>query len=115
VIDWGAVVMGPVVGVFGELITYTPAADSPIYTGAPFSITGIFDEGYSPSDPLADPSVSTAQPRLGVQLSQMPAGFISELAQGDTFTVVRTGRRYIVKLGMDDSHGAARLDANLAP
>ena len=67
-----------------------------------FTSAGEFDQG-----------VTTSNPRLGIQLSQFPAGFDPKLAQGDRFTVKRTGRTYVVKLGMPDGQGGARLDANL--
>lgn len=114
-IDWDALVIGPTVGVFGQPVTYIPGAGSPVFDEGPFDITAVFDEGYSPADQFSDPSVSTSQPRLGIRLSEFPDGYEAETAQGDTFLVQRTGKTYIVKLGMADGYGGARLDANLAP
>lgn len=104
-VDWNGLVIGPLMEVFGEPVTYTPAGGSPI------SLTAVFDEAYTPVQLVADPSVMSVMPVLGVQLSQMPVGYDPENAQGDQFTV--RGHTYVVKAGKPDSHGAARLEANL--
>ena len=84
-----------------------------LFRSAPLPIKAIFDDGYFGAGNQGDPLVTTSLPRLGVQMSQFPAAFDPEAAQGDTFVVVRTGKTYVVKTGMADSHGGARLDANL--
>lgn len=109
-IDWNAVVLAPVMGVFGERVRYMPA------NGAPFDTThSVFDDGFQEVDPLGSPGVLSSHPVLGIQLSEFPAGFDAKEAQGDIFTVLRTGVTYIVKSGEPDSHGHALLRANLAP
>lgn len=107
-IDWDALVLGPLNAVFGEPVTYMP------YRGAPFAITGIFDEAYTPVTLVSDPAVTTARPVLGVRLSEFPANFNPETAQGDRLTILRTGEIFVVKAGKTDSHGHARLELNLA-
>jgi hypothetical protein len=110
VIDWSAVVLAPVMGVFGEQVVYMPAA------GAPFTIQhGVFDDGFVAIDPFGPPAVLSSHPVLGILLSEFPTGFDAKEAQGDRFTVVATGKTYVVKDGEPDSHGHALLRANLAP
>jgi len=112
VIDFDALVLGPSMQVFGALVTYEPALSSPVAAGGSFDVTAIFDDGFVSAGEF-DQGVITSNPRLGIQLSQFPAGFDPKLAQGDRFTVRKTGRTYVVKLGMPDGQGGARLDANL--
>jgi hypothetical protein len=110
VIDWNAVVLGPVMGVFGQQVLYQPA------NGTPFTIFhGVFDNGFVEVDPIGSPGVLSAKPVLGIQLSEFPAGFDAKEAQGDFFTMLSTGVTYIVKGGEADSHGHALLRANVAP
>jgi hypothetical protein len=109
-IDWSAVVLAPVMAVFGEEVRYMPAA------GAPFTIKhGVFDAGFAPVDPFSAPAVLSSHPVLGILLSEFPPGFDAKEAQGDRFTVMASGITYIVKAGEPDSHGHALLRANLAP
>ena len=102
-------VVGPVVGTFGQPVDYTPAGGSTV------RITAVFTEAYVSIDPMGPPGVSSVGPRLGVQVSQLAAGWDPINAQGDTFTVVLTGKTYVVRQGMPDGKGRANLDANLAP
>jgi hypothetical protein len=108
VIDWNALVVGPVMGVFAQPVTYVPAG------GAPISITAVFDEAFQEVTLPGDASVLSTGPMLGVQLSQMPAGFDPEASQGDQFTVLATGATYVVRQGQPDGHGWALLLANEA-
>lgn len=101
-IDWDQVVIGPTVAVFGEAITYLPAA------GGSLSITGVFDEAYSDVDLAGGTAVTTDSPVLGVQLSQFPA----TPAQGDQLTVMRTATTYVIREVRPDGHGSARLLLN---
>lgn len=107
-IDWDTLVLAPLAQVFGQPVDYTPAG------GQTVRISGVFDAGYVSVDPLGEPGAVSVGPRLGVQVSQLPAGWDPRNAEGDTFTVVATGKTYRVRLGMPDSHGWARLDANAA-
>ncbi|VVE12865.1 hypothetical protein PCA20602_02727 [Pandoraea capi] len=100
-INWGAEVLGPLMGVFGEPVQYRPRA------GAPLTINGVFDDAYQKEMLFSDASVelTTVQAVLGVQLSQ----FDVPPVQNDQLTVVRTGASYVVKDVRVDSHGGAKL------
>jgi hypothetical protein len=105
VIDWDALLHAPVMGVFGEAarVTYSIA-------GAPaITVDGIFDEGSTAIDALAQPGVLALQPRLGIRLSQFPPDFEPRNARGDTF--VARGRTYVVTKGDPDGKGWAILEA----
>ena len=95
-------------GVFGEPVTYTIGLQS-------YALTGVFDEAFTSVDALSDPGVMSVHPVLGVRLSELPSSYDPENAQGDKFTIARTGITYVVKAGHRDGHGHARLNANLAP
>ncbi len=100
-VDWDAAVLGPVMSVFAEPITYTPAA------GAPFSAAGVVDEAYHAIAGLGEDGVAltTEIPVVGVQLST----FLQAPVQGDQLTVARTGITYAVKEVRSDGHGWAKL------
>ena len=104
-INWDSLVLGPTLAQFGEAVTYTYA------TGAPISITGVFDEQYLGVEPADGQTVTSAMPVLGVQLSQFPA----RPQQGDGVFIVRTAQRFIVREVRPDGHGAAKLMLNDAP
>lgn len=113
-IDWSRLVVGPCMGIFGEPVTYFPGLRSPIYTGGPpLPITAIFTDAYASAGALAEPGVNTDLPMIGVQLSQFPATFEPDRAQGDMFRLERTGQTFIVKSGQPDGRGGAKLLANL--
>jgi hypothetical protein len=103
-VDWDAILIGPVDGIFGEPATYFPA------TGGSWAITGIFDEAYVEVALAGGMGVTSARPVIGVQLSQF-LFYIPQ--QGDTLTIARTGETFIVKEVRDDGHGAAQLLLNL--
>lgn len=104
-IDWDSLVIGPCVAdVFGEAVTYTYA------TGAPISITGVYDDQYQGLEPADGQTVTTSMPVLGVQLSQFPA----PPQQGDGVFIQRTGEQYVVREVRPDGHGAAKLMLNQA-
>ncbi|GAB7525327.1 head-tail joining protein [Paraburkholderia sp. 2C] len=100
-IDWDAEVIGPLMDVFGEPVTYMPAA------GGSFSVDGVFDDAYLKEVMFEDAStgVTEVSAVLGVRMSQFP----SPPAQNDRLTVPRTGATYIVKQPRVDSHGGAKL------
>jgi hypothetical protein len=103
-IDWDKAVLAPVMGVFGEAVTYSPSV------GTPFAITGIFDEAYHEVDLVEGAPVNTVIPILGVRLepfSVMPS-------QGDTLTITRTGESYVVRDVRVDGKGGAKLLLNEA-
>lgn len=95
---------------FGETVDYTTAG------GVTVTLPdAVFDEAYTSVSALSEPGVTSVRPVLGVRIALMPAGFDAQNAQGDRFTVRRTGVTYVVKTGEPDGHGWARLDATLAP
>lgn len=100
-IDWDSVVIGPLMGVFAEPVTYLPLA------GGSLSVTGVFDDAYQKEVMFEDATtgVTEVSASIGVQLSQ----FASPPVQNDRLTLVRTGTTYIVKQVRVDSRGAARL------
>jgi hypothetical protein len=102
-IDWDTLVIGPLQGVFGEPVTYTPAV------GSPFPITGVFDNAYKDLT-MSEyaPDVATLYPALGVRLVEFPVPPL----QGDQLTITRTGKTYTVRLPRPDSHGGALLILN---
>jgi hypothetical protein len=100
-IDWDAEVIGPLMEVFGEPVTYMPAA------GGSFSVDGVFDDAYLKEVMFEDATtgVTTVSAVLGVQLSQ----FQSTPVQNDSLQVPRTGATYLVREVRVDSHGGAKL------
>jgi hypothetical protein len=100
-IDWNAVVIGPLQGVFGEPVIYTPRG------GAAFQVSGVFDDAYLKEVMFEDGSMgtTTASAVLGVQLSQ----FAALPAQNDSLTVVSSGATYLVRDVRPDSRGGAKL------
>jgi hypothetical protein len=113
-IDWDLLVIGPTVATFGEAVMYSPDG------GAPFPITGVFDQAYmvlTPFDANAatfsdlqlGSVITTEKPVLGVQLSQFPP--LLQPTQADTLVV--RGRAYVVKEVRLDSHGGAKLMLNV--
>ncbi|MGU7784886.1 head-tail joining protein [Burkholderia sp. PU8-34] len=100
-IDWNAEVIGPLMGVFGEPVSYMPLA------GGSLSITGVFDNAYLKEVMFEDGSagVTEVSAVLGVQLSQFPTLPV----QNDRLSIARTGATYIVREARLDSRGGAKL------
>jgi hypothetical protein len=100
-INWDAVVIGPLMGVFGEPVIYTP------FGGAAFQITGVFDDAYLAVVVLDDGTAGLTELSavIGVQLSQ----FAVPPAQNGRLVVKRTGAKFIVREVRNDSHGWAKL------
>lgn len=106
-IDWDVVVLGPVMGVFGEdatvgLVVYTPAGH------APFDLAdAVFDDAYT-ALVLNDgaPEINTLQPVLGVRLALFPV----PPAQDDEVYVPRVQHHFIVSDVQPDGHGHAKLN-----
>ena len=103
-IDWDAVVIGPLQGIFGEPATFIPVA------GLPFAITGVFDKAFHKESLFEDGSVgvTTESPVLGVQLSQFP----SNPLQNDRVTVASVNTTFAVREVRIDGHGGAKLILN---
>jgi hypothetical protein len=107
VVDFDSLVNGPVTDTFGVPVVYTPAG------GASRTITATFFEGYLAVEPGYGPPAQSSNPILGVQLSQLPAGYDAEAAQDDLVTV--NGKDYVVKSGQPDGNGWAKLELQRAP
>lgn len=100
-IDWDGLVLGPVVNVFAEAVTYAPAS------GAAYTTQGVFTEGFQVVTLLEDgSSITGEQPRLGVRLADLSAAPL----QGDAITI--RGTTYSVNEVRLDSHGRADLMLN---
>lgn len=102
-VDWDGLVHGPVADAFGQAALYAPFAG-----GAPFTITGVFDEAYAEVQELADQPVASASPVLGVQLSQFPTPPVIK----DQLTILASGTVYVVSVVEPDGHGWAKLFLN---
>lgn len=100
-VNWDAVVIGPLQGIFGEPVTYLPLA------GGSFPISGVFDDAYLKEVMFDDASsgVTEVSAVLGIRLSQ----FASPPVQNDQLTVQSTGATYVVRQSRVDSHGGAKL------
>lgn len=105
-VDWDQLVLVPCQNVFGEEVQWISSLNPD-----PVTVTGIFDNGYKAMpleivDGFSPTHVTTADARLGVQLSQ----FDTEPQQGDIF-VIRE-QQYSVREVQPDSHGAADILLN---
>lgn len=101
-VDWDALVLGPVHGVFAEAVVYLPRG------GAPYPTEGIFDEAYREVDLAGGMAVTTETPVLGIRLSAFPRVPL----QDDQLQVVRTGITFTIRETQLDGHGAAKLLLN---
>src|SRR5471030_969700 len=103
-IDWDAMVIAPLVGIFGEDVIYTSAG------GPPFPISLVYDEGNKDLDLAGGTGVNTSNPIVSGRL----ADFLVPPAQGDTLLIVGTGETFIVKDVESDGKGAVKLPLNYA-
>lgn len=101
-IDWDAVLLAPVDGVFGEAFTFIPKI------GAQYPGTGVFDEAYRQIDLAGGEAVTTECPVLGIRTSQCAV----PLTQGDQVLRAKTGVIYTIREPQDDGHGWAKLLLN---
>jgi len=87
--------------VFGEAVTYMPAA------GGSYAINGVFDDAYLKEVMFEDASqgVTEVSAVLGVQLSQ----FTTAPVQNDQLSVASVNSTYVVRDVRRDSHGGAKL------
>jgi len=102
-IDWDDLVLGPVMGIFGES---AEGAGLPIYTprGLPAIALAdaVFDAQYEQVEIADDGSQSTTRrPVLGVRRSLLP----QDPRQNDTVYIPRTAKTYVVKEPRSDGHG----------
>lgn len=107
-IDWDGLVLGPVMGIFGES---ADRAGLPVYTprGLPaFELAdAVFDAQYEQVIVAGDGSQSTSRrPVLGVRLSLFLA---RPPQQNDKVLIPATGKTYVVKDVQPDGHGHALL------
>ena len=114
--DWAALTVGPTVKIFGQPVDYFPQPTSPIYgAGLPIRINAVFDEAALAAGTVSDSRMSIVRPVLGIEMAQLPPGYVPKNAQDDEFVIVATGVRYVVKDGRTDSHGWAFIEASRAP
>lgn len=101
-IDWDAMVLGPLHEVFGEPVIYLPASGVPVQ-----GLTGVFDDAYLAKVQLEDGSAgwTTAAPTLGIRLAEW--GVMPQ--QGEQITVIRLAQTFIVTDARPDGHGEIRL------
>ncbi|WP_154914254.1 hypothetical protein, partial [Pseudomonas fluorescens] len=96
-IDWDALVLGPLETIFGEgqrpegQVTFYPAGRQA------YPIDGVFDAAYRDVD-LADPltGVTSTQPVLGVRLALFKALLKEPPAQDDQVYIPSVAKRYLV-------------------
>ena len=100
-IDWDSLVIGPLQGVFGELVAYMP------FAGGALPITGVFDNAYLKEVMFEDglTGVTEVSAVLGVQLSQ----FQTPPVQNDQLSVASVNTTYLVREVRVDSRGGAKL------
>lgn len=90
-------ILGSSLSVFGEAVTYLPAA------GGSRSMRGIFNEMFTEVDPQSGALISTQQPNLGVRL----ADFTVPPTVNDRVQV--RGITYRVRDCQEDGEGGAKL------
>jgi hypothetical protein len=100
-IDWDAILLGPVMGKFGQVVIYTPRGGSSI------TITdAVWDEGATETTIVGEEQVTIQRPLLGIR--QAALGGVTA-AQNDRVQIVASGEVYLVKNPLPDSHGHIRL------
>jgi hypothetical protein len=108
-IDWDALVLAPVMGIFGEGVPVDKST-WPLYTlttNESFRLAdAVFDREYS-AVTVSDDGVanSTRRPVLGVRL----ALFAVPPAQGNRVYIPSVGLTFIVREVQEDGHGEAQL------
>lgn len=108
-IDWDAILLAPVMGVFGEGIPAVPSS-WPIYTpagGIGFPLEdAVFDRAYAVVVLDGDGSeVTSRKPCLGVRRSL----FAADPKQDDTVFIPSVPGSFIVKDVQPDGHGHVKL------
>ena len=103
-VNFDALVIGPLQNIFGEPVQYFPGA------GSSFAITGVFDKSYQKEAIFEDGSVgvTTEAPVLGVQLTQFSVAPV----QNDRLSIPSVNTTYVVREVRLDGHGGARLLLN---
>jgi hypothetical protein len=119
VVDFDALLNGPVEDALGEAFTYLAQGAT-----APLPFTGVWFNGYdAPADGLPPP-FQLSRPHVGLRLAQLLAPAAPAVAvpwtdardsQGDPVTRTATGQAYVVTSGQPDGTGWANLELQLAP
>ena len=104
-IDWDSLVLAPCESVFGEPVTFMPAA------GGSYAVAGIFDEAFMHVDVSGETPITTEMPVLGIRSSTFPV----MPRQGDRILIASRARTYTVREVRPDGHGSAKLMLNEAP
>lgn len=105
-VDFDALVLGPLEGVFAEDMTFTPRGSFITY-----AVKGVFDEGHN-EIVIGEDSVpaNVNVPALGIRQALFDGAGIPIPKQSDRFLV--RGARYIVKDVQPDSHGNLKILLN---
>jgi hypothetical protein len=107
-VDWDALVLGPLEQAFGEPVTFIPASGD-----RPFGGWGIFDEAYREVDIAGGQAVTTECPVLGIRISAFQSPMQAMPQQDDRLSI--RGATYVIREVRLDSHGGAKLLLNVAP
>jgi spore coat polysaccharide biosynthesis protein SpsF (cytidylyltransferase family) len=102
VIDWDALVLGPLQATFGEPVTFIPMSGD-----APFVGSGIFDEAYQQVAIADGQAVTIESPVLGIRVSAFQSSMQALPKQADQVNV--RGVNYTIREVQVDSHGGAKL------
>jgi len=100
-INWDDLVLGPVMGIFGDGIIYMPRV------GAPVPIQdAVFDEE-AKELVIGDDGQATTQkmPVLGIRLAALSPDLSVEPRQNDRVQIVKTGKVFLVREPIPDGHG----------
>ena len=113
-VDWDLHLLSPLHGVFGDEHEYRPKV------GAPFTINGIFDRGYSQVDENLDGDsvINTSSPMLGVRDAEFrrlgkPQPEVSDRVFIKTVGGHVINQLFVVSNINPDSHGGSRLVLNV--
>jgi hypothetical protein len=100
-IDWDDLVLGPVMGIFGDGIIYMPRGGTPI----PIE-DAVFDEE-AKELVIGDDGQATTQkmPILGIRLAALSPDLSTAPQQNDRVQIVKTGKVYLVREPIPDGHG----------
>lgn len=110
-IDWDAVLLKPVEGIFGQPATYrTTAGDS-------YPLNGVFDEAVTDIDVVDGVSVTTVGPCYGFRVATLPiaARQRDTLFLPSAFGAPLMGTTYVIREVRIDGHGWCLLRLNLKP
>lgn len=101
-IDWDSDVLAPCHDAFGESATYSPQGGA-----APFSVEGVFLNGFTQNVALIDGSVgvNTVQPVFAVRTSLFGS---TPPKRNDKITVLSNGATYVIRDIQPDGVGELR-------